>query len=749
MKKMNKLIRLANATLALTLAVGATSLFANQDAGAVQPAPMARVDNLTSEAFRALVSGNIDRTSELLKSATERSNDPSVAQMALWVNQFQQQRADFAAERKKQFDKEVELVHKLIEAGKASFALNRANVAYTLAEDKGAFRKLDWVDSLVRTTTTLANQFEANQQWFKALRVYSDLVVIEPANPVWKDKLKLATRRLSLLAMYTPEDFRKLSELETKEREAADRIVNPDAKPPSTQPADEAEEGSAFKTDWRDSLRNVTMGMLIESLDDARTNYWKDVNYRTLLRGGLQGVRALATTPGLEATFPGLGNQANREKFVASIDEAIKTVDDVNRIASEQMLTRSIIVTLKAMNDQTVKLPENVFVHEFASGAFAELDPFTGAIWPSELDEFAKSTQGEFFGVGIQISNDEAGNLKVVSPLEDSPAWRQGVRAGSIVTHINGKSAKGVTTTQAVKFITGPEGTSVTLRIRDPEGVSKDFTMNRERIKVASVKSWFHQPGGKWDYFPDPESKIAYLRITNFTKSTAEELDRAISDLRAQGARALILDLRYNPGGLLQAATEVSDLFLRKGVIVSTKADRAGAQAPPPLMASDSKNDVDWPMVVLVNQYSASASEIVSGALKDHNRAWIVGERTFGKGSVQMLYALANRTAYLKLTTSHYYLPSDRCIHREENSTVWGVDPDFTVEMTPKQMNDAIEARTHMDVLRREGEAITPSTKPADANLLERDAQLNAALLLLRLQVAGNFPDRAPALSAR
>jgi carboxyl-terminal processing protease len=748
MKKMNRLIRLANATLALTLAVGATSLFANQDATAAQPAPLARVDNLTSEAFRALVSGNIDRTSELLKSATERSSDPSVAQMALWVSQFQQQRADFAAERKKQFDKEVELVHKLLEAGKESFALNRANVAYTLAEDKDAFRKLDWVDSLIRTTTALAAQFESNQQWFKALRVYSDLVVIEPANPAWKEKLKLATRRLSLLAMYTPDDFRKLSDLETKEREAADRIVNPDAKPPSTQPAEEEEENS-FKTDWRDSLRNVTLGMLIESLDDARTNYWKDVNYRMLLRGGLQGLRALATTPGLEGTFPGLANQANRDKFVAAIDEAIKTVNDVNRIASEQMLTRSIIVSLKATNDQTVKLPENVFVHEFASGAFAELDPFTGAIWPSELDEFAKSTQGEFFGVGIQISNDEAGNLKVVSPLEDSPAWRQGVRAGSIVTHINGKSAKGVTTSQAVKIITGPEGTNVTLRIRDPEGVSKDFTMTRERIKVASVKSWYHQPGGKWDYFPDPENRIAYLRITNFTKSTAEELERAINDLRAQGAKALILDLRYNPGGLLQAATEVSDQFIRKGVIVSTKADRAGAQTPPPLMATDSKNDVDWPMVVLVNQYSASASEIVSGALKDHNRAWIVGERTFGKGSVQMLYALANRTAYLKLTTSHYYLPSDRNIHREENSTVWGVDPDFVVEMTPKQMNDAIEARSQMDVLRREGEDMAPATKPADKNLLDRDAQLHAALLLLRLQIAGNFPDRAPALSAR
>ena len=154
----------------------------------------------------------------------------------------------------------------------------------------------------------------------------------------------------------------------------------------------------------------------------------------------------------------------------------------------------------------------------------------------------------------------------------------------------------------------------------------------------------------------------------------------------------MILDLRYNPGGLLKAATDVSDKFLSNGVIVSTHADRKTPNPPTVASAKPDDDEITVPMVVLVNQYSASASEIVSGALKDHNRALIVGERTFGKGSVQMLFPVADHKAYLKLTTSHYYLPSGRCIHREENSDTWGVDPDVTVEVTPEQMTAATAA---------------------------------------------------------
>jgi carboxyl-terminal processing protease len=249
-------------------------------------------------------------------------------------------------------------------------------------------------------------------------------------------------------------------------------------------------------------------------------------------------------------------------------------------------------------------------------------------------------------------------------------------------------------------------------------------------------------PGGAWDYFVDPRQKIGYLKLTNFTKKSYDELKAALQQVQEEGARGVILDLRYNPGGLLTAATEISDKFLGDGTIVSTRADRENpAQPPVSIEAHPSADDCNLPLVVLVNQFSASASEIVSGALKDQHRAIIVGERTFGKGSVQMLFSLANRTAYLKLTTSHYYLPSGKCIHKEENSTTWGVEPDVSVEMTPKQMTDAVEARQDQEVLRDADAPVpapstNPSTKPKK-DLLAADPQLSAALLVLRLQLAG------------
>ncbi|MBV8781961.1 MAG: S41 family peptidase, partial [Phycisphaerae bacterium] len=283
-------------------------------------------------------------------------------------------------------------------------------------------------------------------------------------------------------------------------------------------------------------------------------------------------------------------------------------------------------------------------------------------------------------------------------------------------------------------------------------GAVKDYTIARERIKVASVKGWQHLPGGGWDYFIDPVDKIGYIRLTNFTKTTDEEMDAAIAEMRKKGTRAMILDLRYNPGGLLTAATAVCDKFLHSGIIVSTKSEREGdTQSPPAISATESPDDVNFPLVVLINQYSASASEIVSGALKDQHRATIVGERSFGKGSVQMLYPLDGRSAFLKLTTSHYYLPSGRCIHRDENSTTWGVDPDFTITMTPKQMGDAIEARQDLDVLRssvvnQAQQSVKPTTSPSVSattspttkkDVFASDPQLDAALLVLHLKLAG------------
>jgi carboxyl-terminal processing protease len=699
------------------------------------------VDQLKAEAFKALRAGQFDRTSELLTKASASANDPQLTQMAQWTKAFEDQRQTFVAERHKQFEKAVADVHKLLDNKKNDYALDYVARAFLLADDKKAFRNEPWVDALVSQTIEQAKRYEANEQWLKALRLYSDLGSVEPANPEWKEKLKVATRRIRLLAMYNQEEFKRIQELESNEREAVDQLIKPTTQPSkaTTKPVLDDRDDS-FKTDWHQTLKDIQIGMLWDALVDAQRNYYREVSFRDLGLGGLTGLKVIATTKGLETAFPGLKDDAKRRQFVAAVDDQLGKIKNTLP-NNEQVTLRQALLQIRQVNDDTIRLPEEVFTSEFADAAFAELDPFTSMIWPSDVEEFNKNTQGEFSGVGIQIQSDDDGSLKVVSPLEDSPGYKAGIKAGDVITRINGKNAKGISLNQAVKNITGRSGTKVTLTIRSADGTTKDYTITRQTIKVASVKGWLHRPGGGWDYFVDPQNKIGYLRLTQFTKLTTDELEKAVTELQANGVKAIIMDLRYNPGGLLGTATEVCDKFLAGGRIVSTKADRETPNLPKDEMASASADDVlQTPMVILVNQYSASASEIVSGAMKDHHRALIVGERTFGKGSVQMLFPLSGRSAYLKLTTHHYYLPNGKCIHREENSTEWGVDPDVTVEMTPEQMRAAIDSRQELDILR---DADAPAEKKAEVaakekkDPLSQDPQLSAALLLLRLQLAG------------
>ena len=760
--------------LAAALATGGAStlwsglpLINNVAAAPAQPqqvaqgGEVAQVEQLKAEAFRALRGGQFAKVQELLGKAHGLSNDPTIEKMVGWSKSFETQRQEFAAERNKQYEKAVGDVKKLQAAGKLDYVPDAAARAFLLTSDKKAFRNEPWVDELIKSTVARADQHEKNEQWLKALRLYSDLGSLEPAQPVWKERLKTVTRRVRLLALYTPETLKAVQEAEGKEREAADALLKPATQPATqsgTKPA-KPEEGDNFRIDWKETLRGIRMDMLWDALVDARNNYYRETSYKDLALGGLNGLKTLATTQGLDKTFPKLADDAKRQQFVAFLTERIAANKDAAG-ATEQLVLRDTLTQLKAENSRTIGLPEEVLVSEFADGAFAELDPFSSMIWPTDLEEFRKSTQGEFFGVGIQIQNDEDGSLKVVSPLEDTPAYKAGIKAGDVITHINGKNAKGITTNQAVKTITGPRGTMVKLTVRSPDGASKDYDIRRDIIKVQSIKGYVHKSGGGWDYYIDPENKIAYVRLTNFTAETSKELDAAMTKLGETGAKGVILDLRYNPGGLLTAATEVCDKFLTDGVIVSTRPDRETGNPQTVSRAKKDNDESHLPLVVLVNQYSASASEIVSGALKDQKRATIVGERTFGKGSVQMLFPLNDRSALLKLTTSHYYLPSGKCIHREEASTDWGVEPDVTVEMTPEQMRAAIDARQELDVLRAEdqrpaadgkggndkltdGKAADAkaadgkgATKPAKKDLLGSDPQLSAAVLLLRLELA-------------
>lgn len=727
----------------ITLAPGAATqpILENLPATMNVAEQRARVEQLKNDAFKAISVGQFERASELLVAAAHLDPaDATVAQMNGWIGHYRDRMAINDADRREDYDKAVGNVKKLGDAGLEMFAYDSLASAAIHADDKDAFRAEPWVKECLSRMAALATEAELKGDWLSARRIYTDLSAIEPVNPTWRTKMNEVARRVNMLLTYAPDKIEQAYKAEADTRQRALEIVDPEkAAIAATRPAVDEAMNEAFRIDWQQMLAGVRSHMLVEALDDIREHYYRQTSYPELVTGGVVGLEQLISTTGIESTFASLSDAAKVREF----GDALKQIkDDANAVDApkDARLLRAALNRVIAANRQSIGLPDEVLVYEFCNGATAVLDPFTNVIWPYDLPEFQKSTQGDFTGVGIQIRNDNDGWLKVVSPLPDSPAYRAGIQADDLVTQIDGKNAKGVTTIQAVKAITGPAGTSVRLTVRSPDGKEIEHTLLRQIIRVASVKGWTQRANGAWEWLVDRDNGIGYVRLTNFTRESSKEVADAVDQIRGENGKAIILDLRQNPGGLLSAACEIADKFLTGGNIVSTRSAQ-NKETAPPVDADRDSDDVDLPVIVLVNQYSASASEIVSGALKDHQRALIVGERTFGKGSVQMLFPLERREAYLKMTTSHYYLPSGRCLHREENSTEWGVEPDVTVEMTPEQMSSILNMRQQLDVV-RDKPAANPTTLPEEfktpeEQLLASDPQLGAAVLMLRMRLAG------------
>jgi len=347
----------------------------------------------------------------------------------------------------------------------------------------------------------------------------------------------------------------------------------------------------------------------------------------------------------------------------------------------------------------------------------------------------------EFSGIGILINKNAEGLLKVESPLEDSPAYRAGLDADDTIIAIDGKSTANMTLEMAVSLITGPENTDVVLTI-ERKGLDKprDFRITRQRIVVQTVKGLCRDQLGRWKYFVDEDRRIGYVRLTNFTGETPRRLKQVLEDLKAAGMKGLILDLRYNSGGYLNGAVEVSDYFLDSGLIVSTRPDRPSDIEQFDYATKKRTIDARLPMVVLINGASASAAEIVSGALKDHGRAVIVGTRSYGKGSVQQIQQLLPSVARLKLTIAYYFLPNGGRVNRDPHDKTnknYGVEPDVTVELVGKQAEEYLKVRREASILHR-------SSQPDDARawaiytpeeLLDSDPQLKVALLCMRARL--------------
>jgi len=317
-------------------------------------------------------------------------------------------------------------------------------------------------------------------------------------------------------------------------------------------------------------------------------------------------------------------------------------------------------------------------IEDAINGMLTSLDPHSSYMPPKSFRDMQVQTRGEFGGLGIEVTM-ENGFVKVVSPIDDTPAARAGLRPGDFVTHIDNEPVLGLTLQEAVEKMRGPVNSNIKLMVRRGGTDPFEVTLARAVIRVQSVRSRV-------------EGDLGYVRITSFTEQTESGVKNAIDRIRQQAGgklRGLVLDMRNNPGGLLDQAIAVSDAFLDKGEIVSTRGRRNDEAQRFNAKPGDLLNGL--PIVVLINGGSASASEIVAGALQDHRRAILLGTRSFGKGSVQTIIPMGNQGA-IRLTTARYYTPSGRSIQAQ------GIDPDIVVEPARLEKVDQPRARRESDL---------------------------------------------------
>lgn len=422
-----------------------------------------------------------------------------------------------------------------------------------------------------------------------------------------------------------------------------------------------------------------------------------------LLSAALAGCRSTAPAP---PTAPAAEPLAAKPAAEAHEDEAYRQM---------RLLTKAMMqIRHSYVNDSKIGYQD--LARGALRGMLQSLDPYSQYLDPKDYEDMQDDTAGEYGGLGIRIGliDDQ---LTVITPMEDTPAFRAGIMPGDRIVEIDGTSTEKMSLREAVGKLKGEKGTKVVLKARRTG--QKDplvFEIIRDTIRVASVKGARMLDG-----------QIGYVRITQFSEPTASALQGAADKLHAQGMKALVLDLRSNPGGLLSSAVEVCDLFLHPGDRIVTTRGRHGILQQQRVSAFSRRRRPDFPIAILINGHTASAAEIVAGALQDHKRAILIGETTYGKASVQSIFAQEDGSA-IRLTTAKYYTPNEREIHEK------GIEPDIAAPLTAEEWQKVQQKRA-----RQEEPGAFSDLKRDDSSLenvtdrqLERAADLLKGILVFR-----------------
>ncbi|NND99422.1 MAG: S41 family peptidase [Pirellulaceae bacterium] len=395
-----------------------------------------------------------------------------------------------------------------------------------------------------------------------------------------------------------------------------------------------------------------------EVLANLETHYVEPIQWsRVMLHGTAALEVALTENKFIQRTLAGV-DPAKVEQFRQNVHRRLADRNDATRFD-----LRSNVAFVAGLANTELGLPATATVLEYVSGAVSTLDPYTRLLSGDQLTEMFSNIEGNFVGLGVELKS-ENDHLQILSVIPNGPAQEAGIQAGDKIVRVESSRTNDVDPDYAADLLRGPEHTYVSIGLVTPSGQAKELRVQRRRVDVPCVENV---------RFVNQDNKIGYLRLTNFQKTTTRDVERALWDLHRKGMRSLVLDVRGNPGGLLSAAVEVADRFLDQGRIVTTRGRNARENFD---YVAHRPNTWDIPLAVLIDSDSASASEIFAGAISDTGRGIIVGETSYGKGSVQGIFRMQAAKFGLCLTTAKFYSPSGKAISRN------GVNPKFQVEPT-------------------------------------------------------------------
>ncbi|MHC4666135.1 MAG: S41 family peptidase [Planctomycetota bacterium] len=623
--------------------------------------------------------GKFDEAGELIESVPSLY-DTSLHRVLSIVHEYRAMNQQREAARKAVYEEQLAELEKFRSTADANDVNDGNNITKVLAvvnkasefadqEQKGELLSNPFVERVFQEAKDKAAKFESEGKWLDAyIACYSWLQSIEPNNRAYSDYAEQLIEKANIVASFrdSPCESRK------------------------------------------DRYARVEKQMFIRAINALNFNYVNIIDYRQMAAKAVSRCGLLAQVITFLDQDSEVSFRSPDSRELAAWSTALAAIlDEVDQspagsISRDKFI--EILDKLLALNATTIELPEQVLIAQFAEAALSSLDAYTVMVWPRQVQDFEKTMTNEFTGIGIEITKQK-GLLTVASLLPDTPAYCSGLDAGDVIEAVDGIQTKDMSLSCAVRKITGPAGTEVALTIRrSGEEETRDIHITRAKITVPTLRGWRRTQGGDWQYMIDDENKIGYVRLTSFSAGTASDLEEVLSELEAEGLKGLILDLRFNSGGLLDSAVEVTDKFIEEGPIVATRPRYAVSSNY--LSAHKAGTHPGYPLVVLVNHYSASASEIVSGALQDkaYRRAVIVGERTVGKGSVQGITPYPGGGAQLKYTMAYYHLPSGQRVEshkamKEQGRKDWGIGPDVEVELRSDELRRMIGVQRENDVL--------------------------------------------------